>query len=225
MGARRRSLRIPSAARSAMRASSSGAFVLGRKLCAGYGPASRGRAAAQCDCRGADVFGFAAFGRVPAMLNFTAGLENLRSACATAQIRTVVTSRRFVEQGKLDESSSDFRTPRSEGRCASSISRSRTGLDSRSTSARAGDGLARGAGAPRHAPRPDDPAVILFTSGSEGRPKGVVLSSANLVEMSGRPRHISVAAARAGRVVLNPLPVFHSYGLTGGLCCRRCSTA
>ena len=49
------------------------------------------------------LFGLNAFGRVPAMLNFTAGVKNLRAACEMAGIRTIVTSRRFVEQGKLDE--------------------------------------------------------------------------------------------------------------------------
>src|SRR3546814_11240420 len=48
-------------------------------------------------------FGLVAFGRVPAMLNFTAGSANLLSACRAAEIATVYTSRRFVEQAKLEE--------------------------------------------------------------------------------------------------------------------------
>ncbi len=41
--------------------------------------------------------------RVPGMLNFTAGLTNMKAACAAAQIRTVLTARAFVEQGKLGD--------------------------------------------------------------------------------------------------------------------------
>jgi acyl-[acyl-carrier-protein]-phospholipid O-acyltransferase / long-chain-fatty-acid--[acyl-carrier-protein] ligase len=49
------------------------------------------------------LFGLNAFGRVPAFLNFTAGQKNLKAACELAGIKTIVTSRRFVEQGKLDD--------------------------------------------------------------------------------------------------------------------------
>jgi acyl-[acyl-carrier-protein]-phospholipid O-acyltransferase/long-chain-fatty-acid--[acyl-carrier-protein] ligase len=65
---------------------------------------------------------------------------------------------------------------------------------------------------PRHA---DDWAAILFTSGSEGVPKGVVLSHRNMLANAAQ------AAARIdfGRQdkVFNVLPVFHSFGLTVGL--------
>src|SRR5262249_19612330 len=63
--------------------------------------------------------------------------------------------------------------------------------------------------------RADDWATILFTSGSEGVPKGVVLSHRNMLANAAQ------AAARIdfGRQdkVFNVLPVFHSFGLTVGL--------
>ena len=68
---------------------------------------------------------------------------------------------------------------------------------------------------PLVARKPDDWAVILFTSGSEGPPKGVVLSHRNMLA------NVAQAAARIdfGREdkVFNVLPVFHSFGLTGGM--------
>ncbi len=62
---------------------------------------------------------------------------------------------------------------------------------------------------------PDDPAFVLFTSGSEGTPKGVVLSHRNLLA------NVAQVAARIdfspADIIFNVLPVFHSFGLTGGL--------
>ena len=47
-------------------------------------------------------FALSAFGRVPTMLNFTAGESCLKSALATTQVRRIVTARRFIELAKLD---------------------------------------------------------------------------------------------------------------------------
>ncbi len=59
-----------------------------------------------------------------------------------------------------------------------------------------------------------DPAVILFTSGSEGAPKGVVLSHANL--LANRRQLAARVDYSPADHLLNPLPMFHSFGLTGG---------
>ncbi len=67
---------------------------------------------------------------------------------------------------------------------------------------------------PLLARRPDDWAVILFTSGTEGLPKGVVLSHRNILT------NVAQCAARIdfGREdkLFNALPIFHSFGFTGG---------
>src|SRR5262249_51645850 len=42
-------------------------------------------------------------GRVPAMLNFSAGPVNVQAAMKAAQVKTVLTSKAFVEKGKLDK--------------------------------------------------------------------------------------------------------------------------
>ena len=63
--------------------------------------------------------------------------------------------------------------------------------------------------------QPNDPAVVLFTSGSEGTPKGVVLSHRNL--LANAAQCLARVAATGEDKVFNVLPVFHSFGLTGGM--------
>jgi len=151
------------------------------------------------------IFALISAGRVPAMINFTAGAANILSGCTSAKVKTLVTSRGFVEKGKLDK-------------LVSAIEKSvrviyledvRAGV-SWADKLRALIGHRR-ALAPREA---DDPAVILFTSGSEGAPKGVVLSHKNMLA------NVAQSAARIdfGRTdkVFNVLPIFHCFGLNAG---------
>jgi acyl-[acyl-carrier-protein]-phospholipid O-acyltransferase/long-chain-fatty-acid--[acyl-carrier-protein] ligase len=156
-------------------------------------------------------FALQARGRVPAMLNFTAGLANMRSACATAAIRTIVTARAFIAQAKLEEliaalESDGLRIVYLEDEGA------KIGAGGKVWAALTKSGIAGRHRALRISP--DAPAVILFTSGSEGTPKGVVLTHRNLLS------NLAQLAARidfnSSDVVLNALPVFHSFGLTGG---------
>ena len=82
--------------------------------------------------------------------------------------------------------------------------------------ARLGALLRRSLTRPNHRrERANDPAVVLFTSGSEGTPKGVVLSHRNL--LANRHQLGSVVDFNPRDIVFNALPVFHSFGLTGGL--------
>ncbi len=159
------------------------------------------------------LFGLNAFGRVPAFLNFTAGLKNLTAACDIAGIRTIITSRRFVEQGKLD----DVVAALGQGRQILWLEDVRGTL----TSFDKLRGLIDSWGARRvHAKAnvgPDDPAVVLFTSGSEGVPKGVVLSNANLVANAYQVKALAGDVLKPDDVFFDPLPIFHSFGLSAGL--------
>jgi acyl-[acyl-carrier-protein]-phospholipid O-acyltransferase/long-chain-fatty-acid--[acyl-carrier-protein] ligase len=155
-------------------------------------------------------FALQARGRVPAMLNYTAGLANLKAACTAARIGTIVTARAFVDQAKLGEVVAGLEA---EGLSIRYLEDIGAGIGA-GAKLRA---LLAGRFAPGRGTRkvsPDSPAVILFTSGSEGLPKGVVLSHRNLLA------NCHQLAARidfnASDTVLNALPVFHSFGLTGG---------
>ncbi|HEY4636418.1 MAG TPA: AMP-binding protein, partial [Rhodospirillales bacterium] len=145
-------------------------------------------------------------GRVPAMINFTAGAANVLAACKAAQLDTIVTSRAFIERGKLDNLIAGLQA---EIKIVY--------LDDIRPTITSFDKL-RGfwnARKPLVARNADDWAVILFTSGSEGTPKGVVLSHRNMLANAAQ----AAASIDFGRQdkVFNVLPVFHSFGLTVGL--------
>ena len=147
-----------------------------------------------------------AAGRVPAMLNFTSGAHNLVAACEEARIRLVLTSRAFVDKANLkpeiDAIGAHARIVWLEEARASA-----TVMDKLRAALSAGSALAR--------PKPDDPAVVLFTSGSEGAPKGVALSHANLLANIAQIE--TRFDTRLTDICFNPLPIFHAFGLTGGL--------
>jgi acyl-[acyl-carrier-protein]-phospholipid O-acyltransferase/long-chain-fatty-acid--[acyl-carrier-protein] ligase len=154
-------------------------------------------------------FALQAYGRIPAMLNFTAGLRNLRAAVKLAGVRRVLTSHRFVEQGKLHDVI-DALEATCEITYLEDVRRKIGPLDR--ALALAASMMARRA---RKKVGPDDPAVILFTSGSFGAPRGVVLSHANL--LSNVAQVAAHIALDPDWVMFNPLPVFHCFGLTGGV--------
>ena len=154
----------------------------------------------------ATLLGMMSAGRVPAMINFTAGAANIQAACTAAEVRTIVTSRGFVERARLDKLID-----------ALAVTVRIVYLEDLRGTVSIVDKI-RGLVRYRRALVPcsaDDPASILFTSGSEGAPKGVVLSHRNML------CNAAQAAARIdfGRTdkVFNTLPVFHAFGLTVGL--------
>jgi acyl-[acyl-carrier-protein]-phospholipid O-acyltransferase/long-chain-fatty-acid--[acyl-carrier-protein] ligase len=152
-------------------------------------------------------------GRQAAMLNFTAGARGLVTAIETGNVRLVVTSRAFIQGAALEAEVSAI-----EGLVKLVYLE-----DLRATIgplAKLGGALA--ARVPLLALRllggavdAGQAAVVLFTSGSEGIPKGVVLSHANLLANFAQVQ--SLLDLTRGDRVLNVLPVFHAFGLLGGV--------
>lgn len=191
-----------------------GALVLGRKLAALTQAGEKvGLLLPNVQGMAVAFFGLSAYGRVPALLNFTAGAKNLKAACEVAPLSTIVTARRFIDQAKLDDELAAI----SQGRRVIYLEDIRKELTSLDKALGALSALAPGLVHRRHAAGPDDPAVVLFTSGTEGKPKGVVLSHANLVSNARQIFQLAAGFLSEGDIVMNPLPAFHSFGLTAGL--------
>ena len=147
-------------------------------------------------------------GRIPSMLNFTAGAKTLKVAGEAAKITKVLTARKFVEIGKLEplieKLSENF-----EFLYLEDLREEVGALDKfRAIAGPLFPSLLS------HQPNPDDTGVVLFTSGTEGLPKGVVLSHQNvLANIEQISQHVDL---QPNDVFFNPLPAFHCYGLTAG---------
>jgi acyl-[acyl-carrier-protein]-phospholipid O-acyltransferase/long-chain-fatty-acid--[acyl-carrier-protein] ligase len=186
------------------------AFVLGRKIAGMTEPEERvGILLPSSMGVVVTFYGLHAHGRVPVMINFTAGERNIKAALAAAGVKRVLTARRFIQQAKLEDLIADIETV-AEIVWLDDV-RASIGLQDKLY------GLMAGMMPKRFAVKadPNAPGVVLFTSGSFGAPKGVVLSQANLVANCRQvAQHINLLPEW---VMFNPLPTFHCFGLTGGV--------
>jgi acyl-[acyl-carrier-protein]-phospholipid O-acyltransferase/long-chain-fatty-acid--[acyl-carrier-protein] ligase len=188
------------------------AHILGRHLAAHTRPAEMvGVLLPGTLATVATFWGLQLQGRIPAMLNYTVGAQGMQSACDTARLERVITSRKFIAQAKLEHLIAAL-----EGRVEllyledlaqqiGKLDKLRGSMESRCDRLllRLSDRDAR------------HPAVVLFTSGSEGTPKGVVLSHHNL--LSNIQQLVSRIDFNAQDIALNALPLFHSFGMTAGM--------
>jgi len=157
----------------------------------------------------ATFFALQAHGRVAAMLNYVAGADGMISACETARVKTVLSSRAFVEKGKLGPTVERMQAHvrfvwledlRAELGLAAKLRGMWDRRQARTLPGAKGDPLAE--------------AVVLFTSGSEGSPKGVVHSHRSLI--ANCAQLATVIDFQPHDRVLNAMPAFHGFGLTGG---------
>ena len=149
-----------------------------------------------------------ASGKSPALLNYSAGMATLLSCCKLASVKKIITSRRFLERARLDLS--DLEQAGIELIYLEDVRTSITTKNKLST-------LIQQKFARPFQATPIDPesvAAILFTSGSEGVPKGVELTHANL--MANIRQMLAVIDITDQDRVFNALPMFHSFGLTIG---------
>ncbi|MCP5110731.1 MAG: AMP-binding protein [bacterium] len=155
------------------------------------------------------LFGMFGARRIPAMLNYAAGAEGLKTACTAAEIRTVITSREFLEKARLTD-----KVARLTGVELIYLEdlRARFGLLDKLWLV--GWALRRPRRVAKPA-RPDDAAIMLFTSGSEGMPKGVVLSHDSILANVEQIRAVIEFSNRDK--FMTALPMFHSFGLTAGV--------
>lgn len=147
-------------------------------------------------------------GKIPVNLNYTASNQVIASSASQCGIRTVITSKAFLEKMKIE------------------VPGEKVLLEELATCPRFGEKLLsvlmawiypvrileRAMGA-KASPKLDDLATIIFSSGSTGDPKGVMLTHYNIasnVEQLGQV----FALGRRDRI-LGVLPLFHSFGFTG----------
>ena len=156
----------------------------------------------------AAFFALSAYGRIPAMLNFTSGAAAIKSAIKTAKVKRVVTAHRLISNAGLEPLIAEL-----QGLVDIVYLEDVREKLSIFDKAAAAIGSFVPALVTKN-PGPDAPAVILFTSGTEGEPKGVALSHANLLANVEQVRvHLALYPSD---ILLNPLPAFHCFGLTVG---------
>jgi acyl-[acyl-carrier-protein]-phospholipid O-acyltransferase/long-chain-fatty-acid--[acyl-carrier-protein] ligase len=150
-------------------------------------------------------------GKVPVNLNYTVSKAVMDSCIAQCEIDTVITSRQFLEKLKLTQPQSsvfleDLKQKRTRGRVFSAALRALflpAGL------------LQRSLGCASSVRDVDELATIIFSSGSTGDPKGVMLSHHNITSnLEGMSQ--AFTTTRKDRI-MGILPFFHSFGFTGTL--------
>jgi acyl-[acyl-carrier-protein]-phospholipid O-acyltransferase/long-chain-fatty-acid--[acyl-carrier-protein] ligase len=155
------------------------------------------------------ILGMSAFNRVPAMLNYTSGSAGIQNACIAANVKTIITSHKFIEKAELESVVANLKNLNV---VYLEDLRAQFGVIDRAWLM----------GYALHYPRavmesnsPDDPAVVLFTSGSEGKPKGVVHSHKSI--LANIAQILAILDFNPADKFMMVLPIFHAFGFTGSM--------
>lgn len=150
---------------------------------------------------------------VPAIINFTNGVQTIQNSLNIAKIKTIYTFRKFIKKGNLEELvdtlSNNYHIVYIED--INPLNTNTTNIISRMIMRTK---LFFAYIAPQQFYYPNNPnsaAVILFTSGSEGHPKAVNLSHINL--QSNISQLTSKIDTNTSDCLFHALPIFHSFGL------------
>lgn len=195
----------------------SGAYVLGKALNKSFAKEEQfiGLMLPNVNAAVVTFAALQAYGKVPAMLNYTAGQENIIAAIRTAGVKTIVTARRFVRMADMGavvdaiQASGTKVIYLEDVRKEVTLSQKLHGLRRALQGQRGYLNLHK-----KSTLSSDTPAVVLFTSGSEGKPKVVQLSHGNLLANIAQIK--SRVDCGIADCMFNALPMFHSSGLTGG---------
>lgn len=193
------------------------AWALGAVIAAAHAPKKRIGVLLPATTGAAVVFYAAIFWRLtPVMLNLNAGPRNVLSACQTAVINTVYTSQKLLD--KVPATAALAQRLRDNGIkvvCLETL-RPQITMSLKLRAVLAALLPARSMPLlPGAAAAGDEAAAVLFTSGSEGHPKGVALSHRNL--LANTAQVLARLDNLRGKKMLNSLPVFHSFGLLAGV--------
>lgn len=156
----------------------------------------------------ATFFGLSAFERTPVMINFSVGAKNMLSMCKTAVVKTIITSKTFIIKGKMESVIEEME------KNGYNIVYLEDLAKKMSIWTKINAVLSYKIKRVPYKTGGNKKAVILFTSGSEGAPKGVVLSHANIIANVNQMSAIQTINFKD--LLFNALPMFHSFGLTVG---------
>ena len=134
--------------------------------------------------------------RVPVMLNYSQGPTALASALKTAEVKTIISSRSFLVSTGLDKAELPAKLLLLDEQKFTPVQKLFAWL-SKGSRAEA-----------------NSPAVVVFTSGSEGQPKGVVLSHRNIITNINQMK--CQLEITTDDILFNALPMFHAFGFTVG---------
>jgi acyl-[acyl-carrier-protein]-phospholipid O-acyltransferase/long-chain-fatty-acid--[acyl-carrier-protein] ligase len=152
------------------------------------------------------LFSLFRLGVTPAILNYSAGRQAMLDACETASVKTILTSRAFVAKAGL----TDFIQSASGAFTIVFLEDVKQSITSKH----------KCVGIVHYVRKAKGPVgsgkneVVLFTSGSESKPKGVILTHRNIFANIQQAK--VVIAFNASDIVLGTMPMFHSFGLTAG---------